>query len=381
MADRKVTLTLNIDANGSAAKQALKGVGDAATAQAQRVKAMGGGVKGIGSALSNIGGAFQGGMSNVGAAIGAIGPAAIAAAGGLAAMHAVSLASPGTMERFQIILNDTIAVIGQSLVPVIEVVGSILRTFGDVLKTVLPPASSLREILKPIGDAFRELAEALAPVFAIMKDVIIVNLKAMGVAIQILLLPIKMLAAVIKALLGEETRLADSRGAAVRNISFTTQEAGLRSVYQAAYRSGTDGEDKHTVPGWLQTINETLNKISGFVKSIADKIGASKETIKTAAKWGAFGIVGMGAAWFGGGGKKDETDQGRKKDSDYIADEIRRRAKQKEPIGAREKDTLVREMIEAFRREGKDKDDAAGEVRRLIEEARRRGIDGHPGGR
>jgi hypothetical protein len=176
----------------------------------------------------------------------------------------VSLASPGTTERFQIALEDATAVIGQTLVPVFEMLTSVVRTIGDVLATVLPPASSLREVLEPIADTFRELMEALAPVFSVIRDVLVVALKGLAVVVQVLMIPFRILAEVIKAigsLFGmEEEKLKSSMGAAARNVSFQSSESAAKQIYQAAFRSGK-GDPAAQQVGWLAKIHGVCKDI------------------------------------------------------------------------------------------------------------------------
>src|SRR5262245_12484524 len=66
---------------------------------------------------------------------------------GLVAFKAVSLASPGTIQRFNYALQDTIAVFGQRLAPVLEgVIIPGLRLLGDVFNTILPDAKDFKEV-------------------------------------------------------------------------------------------------------------------------------------------------------------------------------------------------------------------------------------------
>ena len=64
-------------------------------------------------------------------------------AGGIAAVGA---RSPATMERFERALLDVTAVIGETFTPILEVVTEGVKLFGDVLASILPDASEMREI-------------------------------------------------------------------------------------------------------------------------------------------------------------------------------------------------------------------------------------------
>src|SRR4051812_11413374 len=111
MAGKTVTLTLNLTANAAAAQQALEAVGNAAAAQGAKIKAMGGGGVNAGAASGGIsaGQAIAAGASSP---IGGLIQLGVAAGIAAAALKAVSLASPGTIERLNIAFEDTLAVIG-----------------------------------------------------------------------------------------------------------------------------------------------------------------------------------------------------------------------------------------------------------------------------
>lgn len=217
--------------------------------------------------------------------------AALSAAAGLASFHAVALASPGTMERFQLAINDTTAVVGRVLVPVVEFLTSIIRTVGDVLATILPPASTLREILQPIAQTFRSLMEALAPIITIIKNVLLVALKALAIAVQVVMIPINFLVGIIQGLIGSEEKLASSVGAAARNISFTSSDAAQKQAYAAIYKNSQGGG----MEGMVSGISKTLSDIGEDVRAIAEKIGAAARTAATVGRT-AVGIGTLGAS-------------------------------------------------------------------------------------
>ncbi len=330
----------------------------------------GGGGKG-GGVQAAIGEAASG---PIGALNAALGPLAVAAGTVAVAFKAVSLASPGTMERLNLAFEDTLAVVGQFLVPVFEVLGSVIKTVGDVLATIMPPASSLREILQPIGDMFRELMEALTPVFVIIKDVLVVALKALAIAIQVVLLPFKLLAQIITTLFGgEQEKLKDSRGTAVRNISFTSQDAGLKSVYAAAYKSGqAPGQDKANIPGWLEKIHSLLDTISKFVKGIAEKMSVKGMTEG----------VGLGAGELGGIAIKKQGGLGGMADFEATRKAIVDEIKKNQNPGAKGLDDLRKTIDFVIKNEGHTpKNDALERQIADMEMKARRGIDGNAGGR
>jgi hypothetical protein len=185
----------------------------------------------------------------------------------------VALASPGTMTLFNLAVRDTAATLGQTLQPVMELATKGLRLFGDILMTILPGAGEMKDALEPVADFLNVLRDALAPVAAVLHDVIIVALKAFGVALNIVLLPVRFLAALLNELFGgggEKAKLKSSVGAAVRQVSFTSPEAATHSVYAAALQSGGPAAPKGEYHGPLEGIANTLDSINEFVRGIRD---------------------------------------------------------------------------------------------------------------
>jgi hypothetical protein len=144
---------------------------------------------------------------------------------------------------------------------------------GDIFASILPPADSLRGILTPIVETFRELAEAFAPVLELIQNVLIVALKGLAIAVQVVLIPFKIIAEFIKGFIGaEETKLKSSAGAAARNLSFTSSEAGAKQFYAAAYKTG-QGSGEYQSP--LSGIKDTLDDILGVARDIGRIMGVA----------------------------------------------------------------------------------------------------------
>ncbi len=194
----------------------------------------------------------------------------IAGAAAAAALKTVSLAAPGVVERLNLAFEDTLAVIGQRLAPAFEALGMIIRFIGDVINSILPDASAMREGMGTVRDFLKSLGDAIAPIAKFIQTVLTVALKALGVALQVLMIPINFLVGIIQGLIGSEEKLASSVGAAVRNITFTTSDAFQKAAYTAAYKNSAGGGIEETVGG----ISKTLSGIGADVKAIAVKIGA-----------------------------------------------------------------------------------------------------------
>lgn len=240
---------------------------------------LGGGGKGTspagGTANQESGPGLLGGLGNVLSAV--TGPVGMAVAGFTAAagatMKFVEAANPGAVERFNIAMKDTVAVVGHALTPVLEILTGVVRLVGDVLASILPSAEEMREILKPVSEALKELREDIKPLIPILRDQLYIGLKMFAEAVKLAMIPMKVMYKLLGGLLGAGEELKSSVGAAARSISFTTQEAFAKSVYQAAFKNTQGaGEAKPTKPitTYLDEIGETLDEIAGFVRGIAD---------------------------------------------------------------------------------------------------------------
>lgn len=140
--------------------------------------ALGGGAAGLAS-----GGSFGMVTGALGGAIG--GPAGGAVGTALGAIpKLVEAFNPVAVERFNYILKDVTAVIGDRLQPVLDVLGIAFRTVGDLLENMLPDQAEFAKAMKPLGELVKGLGTVLMPVANIINSVLIVALEALGKAIQ-----------------------------------------------------------------------------------------------------------------------------------------------------------------------------------------------------
>lgn len=157
----------------------------AVDAEYQRLFGKGGGI------LGAIG---KGGKGILGAGGFGIGAAAtVAGAAGLG-IAAVSKSNPGTYDRFTRTIEDVMAVFGQRLAPVLEIVTEAFRLIGDVLHTILPSGQEFREMLKPISDLFGALRPILGMVATLLNGVLGAAIKVVGFALNGLATAIKWVA-------------------------------------------------------------------------------------------------------------------------------------------------------------------------------------------
>jgi hypothetical protein len=228
------------------------------------VGSMLGAVEGAGSALKGVGdklGPLGIGMSVVGGAIEGVTKQVTAFL--TVATQLVAKAQPGVTRRLQFAIDDTAAVVGHRLVPVIELITKAVRGIGDVLQTILPSAAEFRSALSPLSEAFDEIKEAIAPVARLLKVALTVGLRELAFGLRIVFETIKPLIQLARfALPGlPGGQLESSTGAAARPVSFMDTQTYARSVYAAAAGSGIDPS--------RQTAENTTTMI-GLLRRIAD---------------------------------------------------------------------------------------------------------------
>lgn len=157
-------------------------------------------------------------------------------------LEAVSKSIPTVTERFNRASDDTTAVIGSRLVPVVRLLTEWMRLWGDLLQTILPSANDFAEALSPISDYFKDVRKALEDVAPALKAMIKDGLILFTITLRAALFPLKLVMqafdALFHALGGQSQKLADSTNAAARSISFGDFESSAKAVYAAAGLGG-----------------------------------------------------------------------------------------------------------------------------------------------
>ncbi len=256
---------------------------------------IGGGLKGgIGATIGNVVGAAVSGGGAAGAAGGAAGGGAAAGAEGalglLAAATAeippvalaigaiaialpivagalkgifdsmaaaVAKASPATFMQLQHAMEDVQGVMGRMFIPIIQLVTSAIRTFGDVLATILPNTGEMNAALAPLREAFEQLNVAIRQFFSengpairgFFVDLIGSAATALAEATQAMTLFIKSLSYLKHALTGDiagilrdfgvlpgnQDNLRSSQDAAARPASITGIEDYEKNLQISAF--------------------------------------------------------------------------------------------------------------------------------------------------
>ncbi len=186
----------------------------------------------------------------------------------------VAVAAPGTFRQWQMVLEDISGVIGQTLVPVLQLLRDAFRFFGDILATLLPTARDMTESLAPLRAVFAELAETINK----MLDEIGPELKFLiqwffttiivgfTVLIKILndfLSIVTTISNFIKSLLGISTGQIERRssfGAAARPAHFTSVEEFEKGFQQAALSAASSISIPEQQLDALQNIYKVLDE-------------------------------------------------------------------------------------------------------------------------
>ena len=381
----------------------------------ERLGGMVGGFVGPGAALGRVAG---GAVGQIAGEVGGVAGGFMAAASAI--KDFVKAARPGTIERFNIAVQDTQAVIGQRLAPVFEdLLIPAVRLFGDFLHSILPDADQFRELLKPAGELLGDLRDVLAPLAPVVKDVLVTGLKLLGEAIRLLLIPVRALLDFLGVQLGHAAPLKSSVGAAARSIKFQDPLAAAHEVYAAAFRMGAGGGKQETpldkIGTKIDTANSYLDKIFGadsvigqLLKGIGDTVKDIIELIPKPIKdiaqgaadtvedfWNkaqtGWGMIGDAIADKLYPGNKFQPATARGRLSDVVARKYgaaRRYAAAKGKAGADvTKDQAFLDMLKELRdllkqmgASAKAQQDIEDELRDFARKASGRGIDGHGGG-
>jgi len=152
----------------------------------------GGGVGGIASRLlSSLGGgaaglASGGSFGMVSGALGGMaGPYGAAAGTALGAIpKLVEAFNPVAVEKFDYILKDVTAVIGDRLQPVLEIVGEGFRLMGDVLESVLPGQEEMAQTMKPLKEALDSLRMAFGDMVPFIRGALLAGLESFAKSLQ-----------------------------------------------------------------------------------------------------------------------------------------------------------------------------------------------------
>jgi hypothetical protein len=181
-------------------------------------------------------------------------------------------ASPSQFKQFQVAVEDVQAVIGDAFLPVLELMRDAVRGIGDVLASILPNASEVRDALSGLRESLGQMWDALRSVMAelgpIIRQFLIANLKILAAAlsetarlVRLFADAVNVLAAPLRALLGLPAEARTSMGAAARPADITGIDEYQRRLQLAAYAVPGGPTDKEQLPSNVADIKELVNRI------------------------------------------------------------------------------------------------------------------------
>lgn len=218
----------------------------------------------------------------------------------------VELANPAVMQQFTIAMNDTMAVIGHALVPVMEALTTYTRAYGDALAKLMPV---MQPLFDAIGDfiaggamSLAPLMQAFAPFLQLLVDGLAEGLHVLGRAVaffQGILIEFLNTLAMAFGLQSRFKPEASSRGAAVRPAQVgSVAETASRMFREAAQnmivRPGDEGKKKDPAE-FMAEIAKSIALGQQTVKEI-------KELVQKLWEWFTQGIKNLDEALPGGVG-------------------------------------------------------------------------------
>lgn len=197
----------------------------------------------------------------------------------------VGLFNPGLMAQFQLVLNDTLAVIGSSLIPVLLGVTRYVRLFGDTLAALLPVIQPLFDAIgQAVADhaqGFLPIFQAAAPFIQLFADSMTQLLDKMATGMAFLQGIVAELIDTIAQLFGLESRFnanASSKGFAARQTKVSSVEQFANDLFASTAKNiyAREGGGKKPeallaeIKKAIEDGRKVVEQIRDFVKTIAD---------------------------------------------------------------------------------------------------------------
>lgn len=211
---------------------------------------------GLPSAGSSIGPSPAGVLGGVGAALGKVGLIATAAVGGIVGLGAalgglVSKATPAVFEQFSLALNDLMAVIGRTLVPLFQTVFiPLVRTLADAFLELTPIFHGIITAIQPVVKVLIELlGEVLAGALQVLGSVVQTVAPYVLAFARVITEAIRTImnwARQLLAMVGVDVpglKPGASTGAAVRSASHMDPLEAVKAAQRAAFSLGTASSD------------------------------------------------------------------------------------------------------------------------------------------
>jgi hypothetical protein len=257
--------------------------------------------------VTSVLGVVSSGLGMIGKALGgvvAVGGAATASivAVGQSLTTFVGKANPAVLNQFQLALDDLMAVIGQSLVPIFtNFLIPALRIAGDALTGLFPIFSALTVALKPVLDVFEFLTDVVYEVFELLGKVVQKITPYFVAFTRVLGDMVRQLGKWIQDILGylgiDIGEFGAERGASVGASARNAQSGSIESVIQKAQAvafggPGGIGDPARATATGVAALNSKAQQIYDELLLIPNKVGNYIVNLPAAI---AKAIVGDGA--------------------------------------------------------------------------------------
>lgn len=205
----------------------------------------------------------------------------------------VGLFNPGIVTQFQLALNDTMAVLGAMLIPVLQGATDYVRTFGDGLAKLMP-------VLQPLFDTIGQfitnyavglipIIEASAPFIQLFADTLAELLKILSRGVAFLQGVVAELIDTLAALFGlDSSRFkadATSRGFAARQTKVTGVEQFARDVFASTAKNIYARQGGGKKPEQLlEEIKGAMEAGRELVRTISTNVGLILAILQAGAK-------------------------------------------------------------------------------------------------
>jgi hypothetical protein len=114
---------------------------------------------------------------------------------------AVQAANPAVVEKLGQAFKDTLAVLGDALIPVVQIFTQSVRLLGDFLNSVIPSQAQMTELMKGLDPIFKAIQDVLQRLAPVVKSLISSGLQALVPVIQVVAAYVNVLMAVLAPLI------------------------------------------------------------------------------------------------------------------------------------------------------------------------------------
>lgn len=202
------------------------------------------------------------------------------------------LASPSVFKMWTFALEDTQGVIGRTFIPILQMMTDAVRTFADVLATVLPSMNEVAYAVAPLREAWEELRKTLRDIFGelgpILRSGIVGVIRSLA---TILATAVKWFSDFLKRLtsfnaeirqsiaaLGLGVGMRGSGGAAARPVQIQGLEEYSKSLMASAFSMPGQAADSKEV----QALKDVKVEVGKVVTAIT---GALLKELRVVADW------------------------------------------------------------------------------------------------